>query len=47
MTNDEDKLIKEYGIIREHKVVYTYKGYKYDNPKDAINYAKYDKSRKD
>ena len=47
MTNDEDKLIKEYEIIREHKVVYTYKGYKYDNIKDAINYAKYDKSRKD
>ncbi len=45
MTNDEDKVIKKYGILRKQKTVYTYKGYNYDNIKDAVNFAKIDLKR--
>ena len=42
MANDEDKLIKKYGIVCKQKIVYSYKGYNYDNLKDAVNFAKID-----
>ena len=47
MSPDEDKLIKKYGIVCKQKTVYSYKGYNYDNLKDAINYAKIALERED
>ena len=46
MTDNEDKLINEYEIVREHKTIYTYKGYKYDKLEDAINFAKSNATKK-
>ena len=34
--------MKRYGITVEQKSVYTFKGYKYEHLKDALNYAKLD-----
>ncbi len=47
MANDEDKLIKKYGILSKQKIVYSYKGYSYDNLKDAVNFAKIDLKREE
>ena len=47
MANDEDKLIKKYGIVCKQKMVYSYKGYNYDNLKDAVNFAKIDLEREE
>ena len=40
MTEEEKELMKRYGITVEPKSVYSYKGYKYEHLKDALNYAK-------
>jgi hypothetical protein len=42
MTEEEKELMKRYDITVEQKSVYTYKDYKYDRLKDALNYAKVD-----
>jgi hypothetical protein len=42
MTEEEKELMNQYGITVEQKSVYTYKGYKYEHLKDALNYAKLD-----
>jgi hypothetical protein len=42
MTEEEKELMKRYDITVEQKSVYTYKGYKYEHLKDALNYAKLD-----
>ena len=40
MTEAEKILIEELGIKVENKTIYTYQGHRYENAKDAINYAK-------
>jgi ribosome maturation protein Sdo1 len=40
MTEEEKEMMKRFGITVEQKSVYTYKGYKYEHLKDALNYAK-------
>lgn len=41
MKEELDKAVMEHrGVTVEQKNVYTYKGYKYENLKDALNYAK-------
>jgi hypothetical protein len=39
-TDEEMKLMAQYGITCEKMSVYIYQEYKYDNVKDAIRYAK-------
>ena len=45
MTDADRKLMEEFEIRLEHKEVFTYKGFKYSSLKDALNYARLDKSR--
>ena len=46
MNNDEEnKLMVQYGITSESKTVYSYLQHRYDNLKDAINFAKLDEKR--
>lgn len=40
MTEEEKEMMKRFGITVEQKSVYTCKGYKYEQLKDALNYAK-------
>lgn len=40
MTEAEKELMKRFGITVEQRRVYTYKDYKYNHLKDALNYAK-------
>jgi hypothetical protein len=42
MTEGEKALMKRFGITAEPKSVYSYKGYKHEHLKDALNYAKVD-----
>jgi hypothetical protein len=44
MTEEEKGLMNRFGITVQQKSVYTYKGYKYEHLKDALNYAKVDAS---
>lgn len=46
MTEEEKKMMDQYGITSQQKTVYLYNGHKYDNLKDAISYAKTDTQRK-
>ena len=39
MNEDEKKLLTQYGITTESKIVYVYKHHRYENAMDAINYA--------
>jgi hypothetical protein len=39
MTPEEEVLLEKYGITAEPKIVYLYKGFRYDHFKDALNYA--------
>lgn len=39
MNEEEKKLIERYGITAESKIVYVYKQHRYENAKDAINFA--------
>ena len=44
--NDKDKgLIDQYGITCESKIIYRYKEHRYENIKDAVNYAKLDTAK--
>ncbi|MGR8949713.1 MAG: hypothetical protein ACU84Q_16850 [Gammaproteobacteria bacterium] len=45
MTHEESLLMKEYGITEHQKSVFTYGDYKYENLKDAVNYAKIERAR--
>ena len=40
MTEEEEKLMKRYGITSEQNTVYYYMGHKYERLKDALNYAR-------
>jgi hypothetical protein len=42
MNEEEKELMERYGITVEQKTVYSYKGYRYERLKDALNYAKVD-----
>lgn len=39
-SEEEQKLMSEYGITHEQKSVYFYRGHKYDKLSDAIRYAR-------
>jgi hypothetical protein len=39
MTEEEKELMNRFGITVEQKSVHTYKGYKYEHLKDALNCA--------
>ena len=39
-SEEEQKLIVQYGITHEKKSVYFYQGHKYDKLSDAIRYAR-------
>ncbi len=39
-SEEEQKLMAEYGITHEKKSVYLYRGHKYDKLSDAIRYAR-------
>lgn len=45
MTEDEMELMKRYDITAEQKSVYLYKGYKYEQLRDAVNYARIEDER--
>ena len=45
MDETELRLIEEFDITVLQKTVYQYKGHKYDNLKDAVNFAKIDMKR--
>ena len=45
MSKDEKELMDNYGITSERRTVYLYKGHKYDNFKDALNFATIDSGR--
>ena len=45
MTEEEQAQMTRFGITVAQKRVYSYKGYKYDHLKDALNYAKIDTER--
>ena len=47
MTEEEDELMKRYGIALELRSVYIYQDYKYAHLKDAVNYAKIEAERRD
>lgn len=45
VTMDNESLMLRYGIQCETKLTYRYKQYRYDNPEDALRYAKIDSER--
>jgi hypothetical protein len=45
MSEQDKKLMAEYGITSTVKKVYTYKGYRYDRLSDALSYARTDTRR--
>lgn len=45
MTEEEKKKMKQYAITSEHKTVYHYNGFKYDNFNDALIFAMLDAQR--
>ena len=45
MTNEEKRLMSQYGITQTNKTIFSYKHYKYENLKDAINFAENDRKR--
>lgn len=40
MSEDDKALMAQYGITSEPKLIYCYKEHRYDNLKDAVNFAK-------
>jgi hypothetical protein len=40
MTENESRLMDQYGITSEQRTIYRYRGVAYDKVQDAINYAK-------
>ena len=45
MTEDDKELMKRYDITAEQKSVYHYKSYRYEQLRDAVNYATTDVKR--
>ena len=45
INEENEKLMRLYGIAVEQKTVYLYEGHKYEHLKDALNYAKLDTER--
>jgi hypothetical protein len=45
MTKEEKELIRRYGIVMSRKSEFTYKGFRYDHLRDALNYAKSETNR--
>jgi hypothetical protein len=45
MTEEENELMKRYGITAEQKTVYHYMNFRYDHLNDALNYARIDQER--
>ena len=45
MSDDEQKQMLRFGITIEHKTIYHYNGYRYDNLRDALRYAEIDTNR--
>jgi hypothetical protein len=46
MTEDKEKLMNQYAITSEQKMVYHFKDFKYDNFNDALVYARIESKRK-
>lgn len=42
MSEDDKTLMAKYDITSEPKLIYSYKQHRYENLKDAINFAKID-----
>jgi len=42
MSADNESLMEQFNITREHKIIYVYNQHRYDNLKDAINQARHD-----
>lgn len=42
MSEQDETLMTQYDITRETKMFYRYKGHRYENFKDALNYARID-----
>lgn len=40
MSEDDKKLMTQYDITSDVKLIYSYKQHRYDNLKDAVNFAK-------
>jgi len=45
MSEENKKLMTEYDITSESKLIYRYKQHRYENLKDAVNFAKIDTER--
>ena len=45
MSEQEKALMTQYDITCEPKMIYSYKGNRYENFKDALNYAQIDTKR--
>ena len=40
MSEEDNALMSQYGITRESKLIYSYGQHRYENLKDAVNYAR-------
>ncbi|BFM11998.1 hypothetical protein R50072_21510 [Simiduia litorea] len=47
MNHDDADDLKRYHITCENRLIYRYKEYRYDNLKDAINFARLDADNSD
>ena len=45
MSDDEQTQMLRFGITIEHKTIYHYNRYRYDNLRDALRYAEIDTNR--
>lgn len=45
MTENKEKLMKQYAITSEQRTVYRFKNFKYDNFNDALVYARIESDR--
>lgn len=42
MSDEDKKLMTQYDFTSESKMIYSYKQHRYENLKDAVNYARLD-----
>ena len=45
MSDEQETLMAQYNITREPKMIYSYKQHRYENLKDAINFAQLEAAR--
>ena len=45
MSNEQETLMLQYNITCEPKMIYSYKQHRYENLKDAINFAQLEAAR--